>query len=147
MSNVTPTDNNTNNSNLHFCITCFNLGFPITKLTPWSTVLSWEAKRPSASQEIPYILWNMKVHYRIHNSPPSDPNLSQLHPVHVSPIYLLKIHFNITLSSTPSSSKWSLSLRSVHQNPICTSPPHRMCHMPPNPHLILFDLTPPTHPE
>ena len=29
---------------------------------------SWEAKSSSASQEIPHILWERKVHYRIHNS-------------------------------------------------------------------------------
>ena len=38
---------------------------------------SWEANRFSASQEIPCILWNPKVHYRIHKSLPPFRLLSQ----------------------------------------------------------------------
>jgi hypothetical protein len=57
---------------------------------------SSEANIFSASQEIPRILWNSKVHHRIHNSPLPVLILSQIKPVHVSPYHFLKIHFNVT---------------------------------------------------
>jgi len=52
---------------------------------------SWEANLSSASQEIPPILWNLKVHYGIYKRTLPDPILRQINPSHTCLSHLLKI--------------------------------------------------------
>jgi hypothetical protein len=82
---------------------------------------SWEATRFVAIQEIPRILLNPNVHYRIHNFPPPVSILSQPNPVHTPTSHILKIHPNIILPSMPRSPHWSVSLGFTHQNCIQAS--------------------------
>ena len=85
---------------------------------------SREANWFAASQEIPRISRNPKVHYRTHKRPPTVPILCPPNPVHIPTSYLLEIHPNIIYPSTPRSPQWSLSLRFPHQDPIRPPSPH-----------------------
>ena len=100
---------------------------------------SWEANKSSACQEILRILWNPKVHYRSHKFPPTVSILNQLDPVHTPTSHFLKIHLKIILPSTSESSKWSLSPRFRHQNPVYTSPLPIRATFPA--YLIFLDFT------
>ena len=79
---------------------------------------SWEANWFAASQEIPRISRNPKVHYRTHKRPPPVSILGQPNPVHIPTSHLLDICPNIIHPSTPSSPQWPLSLRFPHKDPI-----------------------------
>jgi hypothetical protein len=57
-----------------------------------------------ATQELPSILRNPKVHYRVHKIPPPVSTLSQISPVYTIPSCLTKIHFNIVHPATSWSS-------------------------------------------
>jgi hypothetical protein len=56
---------------------------------------SWEAANCTATEELPSNLWNPTVHLLVHKSSPLVPILSQIDPVHITPPYFSKIHFNI----------------------------------------------------
>ena len=99
---------------------------------------SWAANWFAASQEIPRISRNPKVHYRTHKRPPPVPILGQPNPVHIPTSHLLEIHPNINHPSAPRSPQWSPSLRFPHQDPIhpLSSPIRATCPA----HLILLDF-------
>jgi hypothetical protein len=99
---------------------------------------SWEANQFASSQEIPRILWNSKVHYRIHKCPPPILILNQLSLVHTPTSHFLQIHFNIILLSAPGSTQWSLS----HTSPSKTLYAPLLCHKRAtcHTHLILLNF-------
>jgi hypothetical protein len=87
---------------------------------------SCEDNRFVANQEIPRVLLNPKVHYRIHKCLPPVSILNQPNPVHTPTSHFLKSHPNII-------SHLRLGLpRFPHQNPIHAS-------------LLLIRATCPTH--
>jgi len=91
---------------------------------------SWEANSCSAIQDIPSISLCPKFRYSLHNGPPLVQILSRMNPVHALLRYFIQILFNIILPLIPRSSKWHLSFRFSHQNPLRISFPPHIHHMP-----------------
>ena len=94
--------------------------FPYTYLLTYSMVQSpsWATNWFAASQEIPRISRNPKVHYRTHKRTPPVSIVVQSNPVHIPTSHLLQIHPNIIHPSTPRSLQRSFSLRFPHQDPV-----------------------------
>ena len=99
---------------------------------------SWEANWFAASQEIPRISRNPKVHYRTHKLPPPVSILGQPNPVHIPTSHLLEIHPNIIHPSTPRSPQLSLFLRFPQQDPIHPPLHTHTRHMPSPSHSSRF---------
>ena len=81
----------------------------------------------------------MKVHYRSHKCPAPVHILRQIDSIHKPTSNFMKIHLNITLTSSPGSPKCSLSLRFSPPKPCfrLSSPPIRgTCPS----HVILLDF-------
>jgi hypothetical protein len=114
-------------SGCEICLYCIT--HSLMELSPSS-----EAANCAATQELPSILWNPGVHYRVHKSPPLVPILSQIDPVHTIP----PNPFNIVHPPTSWSCQWSLFFWLSHQYPMCIPSPPIRATCPP--HLILLDL-------
>ena len=99
---------------------------------------SWAANWFAATQEIPRISRNPKVHYRTHKRPPPVSILGPPNPVHIPTSHLLQIHPNIIHPSMPRPPQWSLSLWFPHQDPIHPPLLAHTRHMPSPSHSSWF---------
>jgi hypothetical protein len=81
-------------------------------------------------KKYPAVLWNPKVHYHVHKSPPLDPILSQLNPVLPIDPYLPKVHLMLSFHlrlGLPS----GLLPSGLPTTPLLPSPPPCVSRVPP----------------
>jgi len=99
----------------------------------------WEANSHLASQEVPCLVCNPKVHYHVHKGLRGDPTYPEPDAVDTFSTCFLMIHFNIQ-PSTPRSYRWSLpsGFLSKILYAFLISPIHTTCPA----HFIHLDLTP-----
>jgi hypothetical protein len=74
-------------------------------LTPWCRILFKKLIVTQLVKKNPAFLWNPKVHYRVHKSPPLDHILSQPNPVRPIAPYLPKVQLNVIFPPTRRSSQ------------------------------------------
>ena len=94
---------------------------------------SWEANRPSTTEQIPCISWNPEVHYRIHKSLQSVPILSQTkpiydpHPTSWRPILILSSHLCLGLPS--GLLRWCFLTKTLYAPLLSPYMPHAPAHL------------------
>ena len=125
--------------NVNICV-CVSLIKCKIRILTYSMVQSpsLEANWFAASQEIPHISRNPKVHYRTHKRPPPVSILDQPNPDRIPTSHLLEFHPNIIHPSTPRSPQWSFSLRFPQQDPIHPLPLNHTRNMPSPSHSSRF---------
>ena len=98
-------------------------------LTPYSTVLLEWQTGPQLVKKFPTFYGTRRFITALTSACYPYPSWTRSIQSMSPPSYFMKIHLIIILPSAPGCSKWSLSLRFPHQNPVCTSTFPHTCYM------------------
>jgi hypothetical protein len=111
--------------NISFGIKVSNFDVEMYLQTPWRISRPWKSNGSPTRKKFSSISWNPKVHHRVHNSPLLVCVLNQMNSAHTL-WYFYKIHFNIIIQFTYTSSKRSISYSFSF---LCCSILSHSCHM------------------